>query len=312
MRTIPFLLIIGACAVVFALCPCLATEEPAAEGEGTATTSATPDVDNPIVARVEGYPIRQSDVDRLYVDFNVTVVDVPVERAIGELIRRESIRQFILASDVEIDDADVDAEYNEFMQRVVAQGLTPEEFLEQKHFTQESLREVLRIQLGLEKLAEQKLTNKEIEAVEKQVRASHILVSVPREDPTEADYEEAKNRILFIKQEIENGQTFEECAKLYSDCPSKQRGGDLGFFPRTGAMVEPFAEAAYALGVGELSEPVKTQFGYHLITVTDRSKRPGLKQLIDQKIPEVIEEVRAKVTVERYDTSEAPESEEDN
>jgi len=300
VRTIPFVLIVGACTAVFALCPCLAGEQPATEGEGTATTSATPDADDPIVARVEGHPIHQSDVDQLYAQSGVTPDDIPVERAIGELIRRESIRQFILASDVEIDDAAVDAGYDEFMQDVVAHGLTPEQFLEEKHFTEEQLREIIRIQLGLEKLAENKLTRKEVDAVEEQVRASHILVSVPRENPTDADYEEAKKQILLIKQEIEDGQPFEECAKAYSECPSKDRGGDLGFFPRTGGMVEPFAEAAYALEVGQVSDPVKTQFGYHLIMVTDRSKKPGLKLLIDRKIPEVIEEVRAKVKVERY------------
>jgi parvulin-like peptidyl-prolyl isomerase len=296
VRIIRFLLFITACTVVFALSPCFAAEEPSAEGESPDTTSETGD---PILARVNDHPIRQSDVDQLYADFKISPEDVPVERAIEELIRRESIRQFILASGVEIDDEAVDAEYKDFMQRLIMQGFTPEQFLEQRRVSEEQFREIVRIQLALEKLAEEKLTRKEVDAVEEQVRASHILAGVPRENPTEADFEEAKEQILRIQQEIDDGRPFEECAKLYSACPSKDRGGDLGFFPRTGAMVEPFAEVAYALEVGEISEPVKTQFGYHLIMVTDRSKKPGIEKLIEQKVPAVIEEIRAKVKVER-------------
>lgn len=88
-----------------------------------------------------------------------------------------------------------------------------------------------------------------------QVRASHILVS-------------SEESALALKNNIEQGQvTFEDAAAKYSQCPSGQRGGDLGFFKR-GQMVKPFEDAAFTLPVGVVSEPVKTQFGYHLILVT--------------------------------------------
>ncbi len=90
-----------------------------------------------------------------------------------------------------------------------------------------------------------------------QVRASHILV------PTQ---EEALN----IKKEIENGSaTFEESAKKYSKCPSKAQGGDLGYFGR-GMMVKEFEQASFDGAVGKVSDPVQTQFGWHLIKVTDK------------------------------------------
>jgi peptidyl-prolyl cis-trans isomerase C len=90
-----------------------------------------------------------------------------------------------------------------------------------------------------------------------QVRASHILVS---------DQATAQK----LKTEIEQGQsTFEDAARLHSSCPSKQKGGDLGWFGR-GQMVKPFEEAAFAGAIGKVSEPVKTQFGYHLIKVTEQ------------------------------------------
>lgn len=87
------------------------------------------------------------------------------------------------------------------------------------------------------------------------IRASHILVKTE---------EEAKK----LLEEIKNGSDFAELAKEHSMCPSGQAGGDLNFFGR-GMMVKPFEEAAFALKKGEVSEPVETQFGWHLIKLTD-------------------------------------------
>ena len=91
----------------------------------------------------------------------------------------------------------------------------------------------------------------------KEVSASHILVSTEEE-------------ALKIRKEIINGASFEEMAAKYSMCPSgKSNGGDLGYFEK-GVMVPEFEKAAFRLPVGKISQPVKTQFGYHLIRVNDR------------------------------------------
>lgn len=90
-----------------------------------------------------------------------------------------------------------------------------------------------------------------------EVRASHILVKTE---------EEAKN----LYNEISNGGDFAVIAQEKSLCPSGQNGGDLGFFGK-GMMVKPFEDAAFSLNIGELSEPVETQFGWHLIKVTDKN-----------------------------------------
>lgn len=83
------------------------------------------------------------------------------------------------------------------------------------------------------------------------VSAKHILVS--------QDYE-----MQDVLKKLEEGMSFEEAAEKFSSCPSGKRGGDLGPFTR-GQMVPEFEEAAFNLEVGSVSEPVKTQFGYHLI-----------------------------------------------
>ena len=91
------------------------------------------------------------------------------------------------------------------------------------------------------------------------ISAKHILVN---------DIEEANS----IKKELDNNSiSFEEAAKKYSSCPSKEQGGDLGEFGR-GMMVPEFEKAAFELEIGEISEPVKTQFGYHIILVESKNE----------------------------------------
>lgn len=72
---------------------------------------------------------------------------------------------------------------------------------------------------------------------------------------------------IKIKNEIKSYDDFKLYAKMYSQCPSSRNGGDLGCFGR-GQMVKPFEEAAFNGNVGEVSEPVKTNFGYHLLWIT--------------------------------------------
>jgi peptidyl-prolyl cis-trans isomerase C len=117
---------------------------------------------------------------------------------------------------------------------------------------------------------------------EEQVSASHILVQTE---------EEAKE----VRKELAQGKDFEELAKEKSTGPSGPQGGDLGTFGR-GRMVGPFEEAAFALKAGEISEPVKTQFGWHIIKVTKRSE--GEQQSFDQ----VKEDIREKMSSEYVQT----------
>jgi peptidyl-prolyl cis-trans isomerase C len=84
-----------------------------------------------------------------------------------------------------------------------------------------------------------------------------------------------------IKKEITNGMSFEEAAQKYSKCPSAEQGGSLGSFTR-GRMVPEFEKAAFELQVGEISEPVKTQFGYHLIQLDEKDSE-GVKSLEESR-----------------------------
>ncbi len=114
-----------------------------------------------------------------------------------------------------------------------------------------------------------------------QVKARHILIKVAADAPAD-EVEKARTEIIEIAEKIKGGADFAEIAKKSSQGPSSSMGGDLGWFGR-GSMVKAFEEAAFALQPGEVSEPVRTQFGFHLIKVEDH-KPKRTKGLAEVKV----------------------------
>ena len=126
--------------------------------------------------------------------------------------------------------------------------------------------------------------NKEDFNTPEQVRASHILIKVA---PTATVEEKAaaKEKIESLLKKVKEGGDFATLARENSDCPSKAKGGDLGFFER-GSMVKEFEDTGFAMQPGQISDVVETQFGYHIIKVTDR-KTAGVTTFEKAK-PEII------------------------
>lgn len=110
------------------------------------------------------------------------------------------------------------------------------------------------------------------------VSAKHILV-------------ENEGDAVKIKEEIDNGMGFEEAAMKYSSCPSKEQGGNLGAFGK-GMMVPEFENAAFEAEIGKVTEPVKTQFGYHLILVDAKNepKTKSFEEVKDAVVQQLIQE----------------------
>jgi len=120
------------------------------------------------------------------------------------------------------------------------------------------------------------------------VRASHIVLRVPPA-ASEGERGAARAKLTALRAQIVGGKTeFAAAAKAYSQCPSASDGGDVGTFPRKFVVDENFARAAFALKPGEVSGVVQTDFGLHLIKVTER--KPGQPSDFN-KIKEDVREV---------------------
>ncbi len=143
------------------------------------------------------------------------------------------------------------------------------------------------------------------------IRASHILIRV--EDAADDQKKTAHRTIKDIKKKIDKGESFEDLAKTYSDCPSGSQGGDLGYFER-GRMVQPFEDAAFALELGEVSDIVETSFGYHLIKLMEKKpartipldevridvERMIAEQKLYAELGKIVDKLKSEATIERY------------
>jgi peptidyl-prolyl cis-trans isomerase C len=146
------------------------------------------------------------------------------------------------------------------------------------------------------------------------VKANHILIKIDRR-ADDSQRAEALKKIRDIQNRLKKGEDFASLAKEFSQCPSSANGGDLGYFTR-GQMVKPFAEAAFALAPGEVSNIVETEFGYHLIKSVDKKPetvmaykdikdklRKYLKQKnVMKKVGEYTEDLKRKSQVKRFIT----------
>jgi len=203
--------------------------------------------------------------------------------ALDQLIFAELIYQQGLISPP----ADLDKQVEFKMSQNKAKFGSPAEFeaaLQQSGITEKELVEISRKDIVISSYIETKIVpsitvsdeeikkfyddNKSGLAEEPQVKASHILIGVDAAASPEVKAK-AKEKAEAILKELKGGKDFAAAAKADSTCPSKEQGGDLGFFGK-GQMVPEFEQAAFALKPGELSEVVETQFGYHIIKVTEK------------------------------------------
>jgi parvulin-like peptidyl-prolyl isomerase len=188
---------------------------------------------------------------------------------VEQTITRLLLEDYIARSDVTATEEEVDEEWN----RIAAQfpdAETFEKVLEEEGVTVAEVREQVSSQVKLDKLMAQEVGESEVTDAEAQafydlrpeefaqpaqVRARHILLP-------------SKERAEELHKRIEEGEDFAALAGEFSECPSGKQGGDLGFFGE-GQMVEPFSRQAFAMKAGEVSAPIETEFGYHIIKVEE-------------------------------------------
>lgn len=193
----------------------------------------------------------------------------------------------------------------------------------QAEYKTEPMRKVRFIQfINADYLPKIEVTDEEIEdyyninisefETEKTVEARHILIKTKEDDP-EAVIEEKKQEALKIMEMAKNGQDFAELASTYSQGPTKDKGGDLGAFKR-GDMVKPFADKAFSMSPGEISEPVHTKFGWHVIKVEkvneaetqplEEVKSEIENKIKDRKVKEVVFDEAEKVYKTAFRTND--------
>ena len=188
----------------------------------------------------------------------------------GEAVLRELVYEKVLSKNYKVSDEELNEKIDELKEQL---GSNFEMALLQYGYKDEDeLKDTFRTGLMQEKAAikDVKVTEKEVkeyyENYKPQIKARHILV---------ADEKTANE----VKKKLDEGAKFEDLAKEYStDTGSAANGGDLGWFG-PGRMVPEFENAAYALDVNEISAPIKSQHGYHIIQVTEKKEKKSFDEM---------------------------------
>jgi peptidyl-prolyl cis-trans isomerase C len=237
-----------------------------------------------VVAKVNGVDIKQSDLDFAASEVGAQLANFPPED------RRRMLLQFVMENELMAEAA---------VQAALDSGPSFEDRL--KYHKRRALRDAYydkSVRNAIPDEDAKKIYDAKIADMkpEEEIHARHILVA------TEAEAKEVKERLM-------KGEDFATVAKEKSKDPSAE-GGDLGFFGR-GQMLKPFEDAAFALKVGEISDPVQTQFGWHIIKVEEKRTRPLptfdqvkdtiISQLTAQKAKDTLKQLHDAAKIEIID-----------
>ena len=275
-----------------------------------------------VAVKVNHQEIPEVAVYRALRQFPPASQEAARKEILTHLIETALVDQYLTALKVEVPPAEVDKLIGE-LKKELAESKPPKDYqkeLDAMMLTEAEFRVEVVAQMKWEKFVTQQATEEALKKLFESspdvfdgtlVRARPVLLT-PGTDP--AKQQEAATTLRGIKQVCEQEgkkaadalppntdalarekarsqkveELFSEYAKKYSTCPSKREGGDLNLFPRAGAMVEPFAKVAFELKPFQMSDVVATEFGYHLILVTDR--KPGTPKKFED--PSVKEDVK--------------------
>lgn len=238
---------------------------------------------NKVIATVNTEKILRKDLDTILNRFRNHVNPIALasmEQQITEqLVTQSLLRQFVTENKLTVQEEVVDKEINKMRDNIKnnpsTKDKTLEQFLEFQGSNIDELKTAIRMSAAIESYVSKNIDGKKMEDYfmnnlskfnGETVTASHILIDTKGMN-TQEELDKARAKIDSIKKELDEGANFAELAKKHSDCPTGKTGGELGSFPRHGAMVDAFANVAFATEVGKISDPVKTEFGYHLIKV---------------------------------------------
>ncbi len=198
-----------------------------------------------------------------------------MKKTAGASVLTQLVQEKVLDKKYKVSDKEIDNKLKEYKTQLGDQYTALE-----KQYGKDYLKEQVKYELLTQKAAKDniKVTDADIkeywEGLKGKIRASHILV---------ADKKTAEE----VEKKLKKGEKFEDLAKEYSTDSSASKGGDLGWFAKEGQMDETFSKAAFKLKTGEVSDPVKTQYGYHIIKKTEeRGKYDDMKKELKSEVLE--------------------------
>jgi peptidyl-prolyl cis-trans isomerase SurA len=270
--------------------------------------------DNPILwsevqARVEADMMRRGPETEDPAEISRRRQDM-MRAGLEVLINEKLLEEQLKSANIDIGDDQLQAAIDDVKrENHIPDDAAFAEALKREGYTLESYKQKLKRDLAKMKLmnlkvhSQAKVTDNDVREAygrtylhqegELEVHARHILVAVPK-DAKQADVDKALSRAQEISQRAKAGGDFTAMARQLSDGPSAAQGGDLGWF-RRGVMVPEFERAAFALPVGAVSDPVRTQFGFHVIKVEDKRKAEP------PPYDSVKEQLRQRLTQEQLD-----------
>ncbi|MBT7296942.1 peptidylprolyl isomerase, partial [Candidatus Woesearchaeota archaeon] len=257
------------------------------------STMLSAEIIDRIIAKVGNNIILESELDEQIQQikaFNNTELELSNFDILNKIIETELIIQKAKKEGYEINEISIKAMAEQQIQSIASQFSSEYEFkteLKKAGFTVSKLKEHYTKQIKQQQLQERiinaeiknKIVTTEAEILEyynenkenylrpEMVKLGLIMRSINASTETQKTILEEMTR---IRNEVINGADFQKLAKENSDCPSAEKGGNLGFFGK-GRMVKPFEAAAFKLNIGEISEIVKTDFGYHIIKLNAKN-----------------------------------------
>jgi peptidyl-prolyl cis-trans isomerase C len=274
--------------------------------------------DDEIAASVNGKVITQTELEREILNlshrYSIQTQDSRIpddieSKALDNLITRELLYEASQKAQIKVEDSEVD----ENLQQAISRFPNREAFesvLERENVTEDDLKSEIRYGLAIQNYVEDRYlskatvsdqeiqnyyeSNPDLFKHPEMVKASHILIRVDSQED-DAQKAEARKKIEEVTKKLAAGEDFAELAKTYSDCPSSSNGGDLGFFSR-GQMVPEFEEVAFSLKPNEISPVVETNFGFHIIKVSEKQSEGTYP--LDQVKPQ-IEQVLTREKVQK-------------
>lgn len=259
-----------------------------------------------VLVTVGGRPITNADLRLEAVLRRIPEDPIAQQREtlLEELIDQRLIESFLARRRVKANPLELDRQVEQIHHLIRRGDEEPDALWKRLGLTEDQVRDRLSSVLAWQTYVRQITTNDQLrrhfeehrrELDGTQLRARHILLKAVRDDA--AARAAAVIRLTALRREIlAGGVTFAEAAAEQSEGPSGTGGGDIGFFAYRGTMSAGFADAAFGLKVGEMSQPVETAFGVHLIEVTE--ERPGQLSLEDVR-GQVLDQISRKLWSEQ-------------